>query len=144
MSNIQSNIQPNIYQIPQQRIPQERIPQEQRKKSFSIKLLILIAVLVFLIVVIIWTIWAYFWFRYDYSRVNSKIIKRYMIANPNPFDKNTEDIKSDNITYNSNKTTLTADIIIFDKITRAHEKKDNILLKISETCIPVSSNCIKL
>jgi hypothetical protein len=105
---------------------------------------LLISLIIFLLVIGIWSLWAYFIFRYDYARVNSKILKRYNMANPDSYNKESEDIKSANLVYNSDKTKLTADIIIFDKKTLTTIRQKRIVLNVSERCHPISPNCIKL
>jgi acyl-ACP thioesterase len=104
----------------------------------------LTALIIFSLVVFIWYIWAYTIFRYQSDRVNSKILKRYKIANPDSYKPETEDIKTNDHVYNSDYTQLTANVIIFDKRTRDTIKEQPIKLKISSTCSPILSTCIKL
>jgi hypothetical protein len=138
---VQYQQQPVQHLYQQQPVRQQTVHQ---KKIFSISLCLLITFIIFLIVVVVWTIWAYFIFRYSYARVNSKIIKKYTTANPNAYNKEIEDIKSDNLKYNYDKTILNADIIIYDKKTLATIRKSSIILKIISDCSPISVNCIKL
>jgi hypothetical protein len=117
----------------------------------SILKIILTSVSVGLVLCLVWYLYTKLIYRYDESRVSSKIVQVYNLMHQNDINQDKEFYKATGIKYNTEEpyaaTSLTCQIEVRDKETQAILKSKTVIFEIKkqevDTCAP-ATYCVML